>query len=111
MTQKKIETNSELMLKALNKFGLKLPEDSTAVLFNKQEKITTWISSSGNPPEECNNFNSEFWSILCTNEQYNLFVDNLFSVGMNLKTLFSLNTDLQNHFSEQFADKYSLTLK
>lgn len=111
MTQKTIETNSELMLKALNKFGLKLPEDSTAVLVNKQEEITTWISSSGNQPEESKSFNSEHWSVICTTEQYNLFVKNLFSVTMDLKTLFSLSKELQEHFALKFSNKYSLNLK
>ncbi len=111
MTQKTHKKQTELMLKALNQFGLKLPENATAVLVDKEEKIKTWNSSSGNLPEQCKHFNSEYWSVICTKEQYDLFVENLFSVGMDLKTLFSLNTDLQNNFATQFADKYSLTLK
>lgn len=111
MNQNSIDTHSQLMLKALNQFGLKLPENSTAVIVDQSQKIKTWISSAGNLPEKCQHFNSEYWNVLCTAEQYHLFVENLFSVTMDLKTLFSLNKELQEHFSCNFADKYSLNLK
>ncbi len=111
MNQNSIDTHSQLMLKALNQFGLKLPENSTAVIVDQSQKIKTWISSAGNLPEKCQHFNSEYWNVLCTAEQYHLFVENLFSTTMDLKTLFSLTKELQEHFALKFSDKYSLNLK
>lgn len=106
-------SNKLLMLKAFNQFGLNLPENTSALVSYKQDqtKIQAWISSSGNSPLNCDSFNSEFWTVLCSAEEYYESLRKFFSEDMDLDSLLSLNTELKKYFKDNFSKNYTLSIK
>lgn len=103
-----MKDNKELFIKSLNEFGLTLNKNTTAIVYDIMDRVSQWESSYGGIPQDSNSFNSDCWQVLCTAHEYNQFVENLFSLNMDLKTLISLNEELREYFFKEFSEKYSL---